>query len=304
VTQAAAQSDLLDPQVVNRLGRLEVIASRVVEGYLAGKHRSPYKGGCIEFAEHRHYTPGDELRLIDWRAYGRSDRYYIKQYQEETNMQVMLLLDASGSMRFGMSTVSKFRYVQMAAACLSRLMLQQSDAVGLAMIDATVRGIIPPRSRANHLRVILDTLERGDTGGETSLAGNIQRLAQRFPRRGMVILMSDCFDNIDALLIALRHLRMRGHDVVLLHVMAPEELDFTFTRFSRFDCLEVDGRRVRVDPLAVRKHYLSSVERFLDRLRRGCGEIGCDYVPLRTDQPLGEALAIYLGRRAARFRRS
>jgi uncharacterized protein (DUF58 family) len=295
-------ADLLDPEVISRLGPLDLVAMRIVEGFLAGQHRSPFKGGSIEFAEHRNYTPGDEIRMIDWRAVARSDRYYIKQFEEDTNLQSLIVLDASGSMGFGHSTISKFRYAQMAAACLARLLLHQRDSAGLAVVDTRVRAYIPPRTNPSHFSVIVDQLARTGTGGETSLAAMLHELARRVKRRGLIMLLSDCFDDCDALLNSLHHLRARGHDLMLLHVMAPEELSFSFNKWSRFECLEIDGRKLDLDPSAVRKKYLQKVESFLARLREGCGEIGCDYCPLTTDQPLGDALAYYLRRREARVR--
>jgi uncharacterized protein (DUF58 family) len=211
----------------------------------------------------------------------------------------MIVLDASGSMGFGHSTVTKFRYAQMAAACLARLLLKQRDSAGLAIIDTTIRAYIPPRSNASHLRVILDQLNRAGTGGETSLAAMVHDLARRVKRRGMIVLLSDCFDDADSLLTALHHLRARGHDLMLMHVMAPEELSFSFNKWSRFECMEVEGLRLDLDPSAVRQKYLEKVGSFLSRLREGCGEIGCDYAPLTTDKPLGDALAYYLRRRGA-----
>jgi uncharacterized protein (DUF58 family) len=284
---------------VSKLGQLDLVALRIVEGFLSGSHRSPFKGGSIEFAEHRNYTPGDEIRMIDWRAVARSDRYYIKQFEEDTNLQSIVVLDASGSMGFGQSTITKFRYAQMTAACLSRLLLHQRDSAGLAVIDTKVRAYIPPRSNASHFSVILDQLGRTGTGGETSLAAMLHDLARRLKRRGLIMLLSDCFDDVESLLNALHHLRARGHDLLLMHVMAPEELSFSFNKWSRFECMEIDGRRIDLDPTAVRKKYLEKVESFLTRLREGCGEIGCDYAPLTTDRPLGDALAYYLRRREA-----
>ena len=302
VTQATRQSELLDPATINRIGRLELIATRVVEGFISGKHRSPYKGGSIEFSEHRHYTPGDELRQLDWRAFARSDRYYIKQFREETNLQATLVLDASGSMAFGRSTVTKLDYARVAAACLSRLMLLQRDAVGMATIDTKVRFYLPPRSRPGHFQALVKALETTKAGGETSLAENLADLALRIKRRGLVVLCSDCFDDVDKLLNILHRLRLRGHEVLLFHFMAPEELSFPFNRWSRFECLEVDGRRIDVDPVSIRKGYLRRLGEFLDALRQGCNRIECDYVPITTDKPLGDTLAFYLARRAARMK--
>ena len=302
MSQATRQSRLLDPDTVAQIGRLELIATRVVEGFISGKHRSPYKGGCVEFSQHRDYSPGDELRLLDWRAFARSDRYYIKQFREETNLQATIVVDASGSMAFGRSTVTKFDYARMAAACLARLMLRQRDAVGLAMIDTKVRFHVPPRSRPGHFQVLVEPLENASAGGETSLADNLADLALRIRRRGLIILCSDCFDDVDRLINIMHQLRLRGHEVLLFHVMAPEELEFPFDRWSRFECLEVDGRRLDVDPTAIRKGYLRRVGEFLDSLQQGCNRIECDYVPITTDKPLGDTLAFYLARRAARMK--
>jgi len=301
-TEAIQHIDLLDSEAMSRLGQLELIASRIVEGFLSGKHRSPYKGSSVEFAEHRHYSPGDETRLIDWRVLARSDRYYIKQFEEETNLQCLLVVDASGSMGFGHSTVTKLRYAQMAAACLARMMLYQRDAVGLAVLDTGVRTFIPPRSRASHFRVLVEALGETVAIGETSLAKRLHDLAKRIKRRGMVIVCSDCFDDLDDLMNSLHHLRSRGHETILFHTMAPEELSFAFSRWSRFECLEVDGHRIDLAPASIRKEYLQRVGDFLSKLELGCGEIGCDYMPLETSRPLADALAFYLSRRAARNR--
>jgi uncharacterized protein (DUF58 family) len=287
---------------LNQIGHLELIADRVVEGFVSGKHPSPFKGGCVEFADHRSYTPGDEVRLVDWRAFARSDRYYIKQFEEETNLQVMLVVDGSGSMDFGLSTVPKVRYAQMTAACLARLMLHQRDSVGLSVIDSGIRSYVPPRSKASHFRVILSELSRIHPEGETSLATVLHEIAERIRRRGMVIICSDCFDDIEPLSNALYHFRSRGHETILFHIMAPEEITFDFTRWSRFECLEVAGRRMDLDPVAVRDRYVERVNGFLDGLKEACGESECDYVPLRTDRPLGDALSYYLALRKARAR--
>jgi uncharacterized protein (DUF58 family) len=294
--------DLLDPAAVARLGQLELIATRIVEGFVAGKHRSPYRGCSVEFAEHRGYSPGDELRLIDWRVLARSDRYYIKQYEEETNLQAMLVVDASGSMGFGLKTVPKWRYAQMAAACLARMMLHQCDAVGLAMIGANLNAYVPPRSTPGHLKAILDVLGNARAGGDASLAGHLHDLTKRLKRRGMFMIFSDCFEDLDLLLNALHHLRARGHETLLFHIMAPEELTFDLGKWSQFEDLEGAAPRIELDPRTVRKMYLEQVKAFLDRLQAGCGEVRCEYIPLTTDRPLADTLAYYLARRAARMK--
>lgn len=308
---------LLDPREVARIDQLEVIASHIVEGLISGKHRSPFKGSSVEFAEHRAYTPGDDLRTIDWHAYAKTDRYYIKLFEEQTNLRVMLVVDASGSMGFSLGSVSKFRYAQMSAACLARLMLRQRDAVGLTIVNnngAAAHGngngsrrnghlpFYPPRSRTNYLHVLLQALSDLKPHGEGRLGEALHSLASRFKRRGMVIVCSDCFDDVEEVLKGMRHLRSQGHEVLLLHIMAPEEMTFNFEDRVRFENLEIDGQFIEVDAVAVREDYLANLRTFLDRLRRGCGEIGVDYYPIATSQPLGETLAAYLSRRQWRRR--
>ena len=300
----AAVSDVLDPSDLARLGGLELLASRVVDGLLSGRHRSQMKGGSAEFTEHRGYVPGDEIRLIDWKVFGKSDRYFIKQYIEQTCLQVIVVLDGSGSMGFGMTNLTKFQYARALAACLTRLVLRQSDSAGLAVLGTTLRNYVPPRANPNHFQAILQLLSEARPTGETSLAHNLTELARRIKRRGLIVLLSDCFDELDPLRQALGFLRARGHEVILLHTMAREELTFDFGGWSRFDCMEVDGTHLDLDPGLVRKDYLESVQTFLAGLKRICGETGCDYHPLPTDEPMGEALAWYLQRRSARLKQT
>lgn len=292
--------ELLDPAVVSALGRLELIATRVVEGLLVGRHRSPFKGSSVEFAEHRAYSPGDELRLIDWRALARRDRYYVKQYEDRTNLRAVLVVDATGSMGFGLRTVTKLRYAQMAAACLARLLLRQTDAAGLSVVGPDGDGYIPPRSAPYHLHVLLDALEKLNARGDASLAERLHDLARRLRRRGMILVFSDCFGDVAPLVRSLHHLRVRGHEVLLFHTLAPEEITFDVGAWTQFEDLEAPGERIELDAGAVRKQYLARFEAFLDALREGCTEAKCAYMPLTTDQSLGETLAQCLARREAR----
>ena len=301
---------LLDPGAMTKLRRLELIARGVVEGFISGRHRSPYKGFSSEFAEHREYVPGDNIRDLDWRVYGRSDRYYIKQYIEETNLRTLILLDASGSMKYtgslaarrGGQPLSKFQYGQYLAAALAHLMINQQDAVGLATFDAKLRRYIPCRSRASHLRAILQELHATQPGAESSLAPVFHDMAERIHHRGLVVVISDLFDSIDEVLKALHHFRYRRHEVLLLHVMAEEELTFPFDRWSLFRDLERDGHRRQLDPLAVRAEYLTRVRSFIRRLEIGCGQMDVDYVQLSTKNDFDVALAHYLAYRMARRR--
>jgi uncharacterized protein (DUF58 family) len=294
--------DVFDAKDLARIENLELLASRVVDGLLSGKHRSELKGGSAEFTEHRGYVPGDEIRLIDWKVFGKSDRYFIKQYIEQTCLQVIVVLDGSGSMAFGLGTRPKFHYARAVAACLTRLVLRQSDAAGLAVLGTTLRNYIPPRANPNHFQAMLELLRTAGPTGETSLADNLTGLARRIKRRGLIVLLSDCFDDVESLRKAFQFLRARGHEIILLHTMAPEELTFDFGGWSRFECLEVDGRHLNLDPALIRNDYLENVRAFLTDLKRVCGETGTDYHPLPTDKPMGEALAYYLQRRSARLK--
>jgi uncharacterized protein (DUF58 family) len=309
-SEQAGYMRLLDPDALTRIGRLELIARGVVEGFISGKHKSPYKGFSVEFAEHREYVAGDDMRGLDWRVWGRSDRYYIKQYVEETNLRSLVLLDASGSMgyagRLGAKhegkVLSKFRYGQFLAASLAHLMIHQQDAVGLATFDTDLRRYIPPRSRTSHLRVLLEELDRTRARGESSLAGVLHDMAERMPRRGLVVIISDLFDDVGEILNALHHFRYRKHEVLLLHVMAEEELVFPFDRWSVFRNLERLDHRVQLDPLALKTEYLARVRLFIRRLEIGCGQMDIDYVQLSTKNSFDLALAHYLARRMARAR--
>jgi len=301
MSERPAYLDLLSPAALGRLGRLELVARQVVEGFVSGRHKSPYKGFSVEFAEHREYSPGDDIRDIDWRVYGRSDRYYIKQYEEETNVRVTILLDASGSMKYaGPKAVSKFRYGQMLAASLAHLMLHQADAVGLVTFDTAVRRFIPPRSRASHLRVLLEELEATRPGGETALGDIFHDIAERIHRRGLVIVISDLFDDVARLMSGLHHFRYKRHEVMLLHVMAPEELTFPFSSWSQFRNLEAPQHRVQLDPRAVREQYLQAVSRFIEQVHRDAGRMRIDYVQMNTETPFDRALTGYLARRMAK----
>ena len=297
---------LLDGDVLTRMRQLELIARHVVEGFLTGRHRSPYKGFSVEFAEHREYSPGDEIRNIDWRVYARSDRHYVKQFEEETNLRAYLLVDASGSMAYrgdqAADGLSKFEYVRRAAAVLAHLMLHQSDAVGLVTFDREIRRYIPPRATAAHQQVLLEELVKTEPGGETSLAGIFHDLADRIRRRALVIILSDLFDDDEALLQALHHFRHKRHEVMLVQVMAREELTFPFRGWFQFQDLESDNHKAMLDPASIRRSYLTHLRGFLERLERRCGQMEIDYLQCPTTVPYETALTDYLARRAKRVK--
>src|SRR5947209_8670846 len=284
-----------DPTSLNKYGGLTLVARTLVEGFLTGVHKSPYKGSSVEFAEHRQYYPGDEIRHIDWRAYGKTDRYYIKEFEEETNLKAHLLVDASGSMAYGGGKHgSKFQYAQYIAASLAYLMLHQRDAVGLVTHDTRLRQMIRPRANAKHLLHLIHMLEQTRPGGETSLAPVWHDLAGQLKRRGMIVILSDCFDQIGPLARALRHFRHKRHEVLLFHILAPEEIEFPFKKWTQFRNLEALGHKLLVDPQRLRKEYLKNFQEFCAQVRRQAGEMQIDYHMLRTDQPVEQALVVYL----------
>jgi uncharacterized protein (DUF58 family) len=293
-------SDFLTPTDLQRISNLQVFARQVVEGFCSGLHRSPHKGFSVEFKQHRPYVPGDEIRHIDWRVFGRSDRFYIREYEEETNLRATLILDRSGSMGYGGGKVSsKFVYATKLAACLSYLMLQQADSVGLVTFDTEIRRYIPPRSRVSHLKVLIDELESGTTGGETELGEVFHDLVPKLHRRGLLVILSDCFGDVNTFLKAMAHFRHAYHEILVFQIWDRDELDFPFKGWTQFECLERAGIKHMLDPVLLRQAYLENLEKFRDELTRGCRRHKIDLVPFCTDQPYAEALAAYLSRRLA-----
>jgi uncharacterized protein (DUF58 family) len=290
----------LDPSALARFGRLELLARLVVEGVMAGLHKSPFKGFSVEFAEHRQYGPGDEIRHIDWRTYGKTDRYYVKEFEEETNLKAYLVLDTSGSMGYAGQTLSKLEHARSVAAALAYLMITQRDAVGLVTFDTSIRAQIPPRSAPGHFSVLCKAMEAATVGGERPLSNILHALAERIRRRGFVIILSDGFDRIDDLNSALKHLRHRRHEVLFLHVLAPEEEEFPFRRPARFRNLENPDHALRVDPAALRAAYLEKFREHSRSLREQCLAIEADYHKVSTAIPVERTLLDYLGARSHR----
>ncbi len=294
---------LSDPTALAKFGQLDVVAKLVVEGYLIGQHKSPFKGASVEFVEHRQYYPGDEIRHIDWRAFGKTGKYYIKEYEDETNLRSYLLVDASGSMGYAGATLSKWAYARQLAAALGYLLLSQRDAVGLMTFDTQLRDRTEPATATHNFQRIISLLKDRQPGGETSLADVLTGIAPTLKRRSLVIVISDLFDNIDRLLAAITELRHSRHEVVLLRVVTPEEEDFPFGRPTKFRNLERLNHRLLVDPLRLRKHYLANYQRFCRQLSSGCGALGVDYFKIRTDDPYDRALGEYLDSRSRNRRR-
>ena len=286
-----------DPMQLVQFGRLELIAQRLVEGLMMGRHRSPYKGSSVEFVEHREYYPGDEIRHIDWRAFGKTGRYYIKEFEDETNLRAWIVLDASGSMGYAGQQISKFQYARIVAASLGWLLLGQRDAVGLATFDSRIREQIKPSSNRDTFRRILEVLEGAQPGGETSLSSILESLLPSIPRRSLILLISDCFDDLDELVRVLQKCRHARHDVSILRIAAPEEEEFPFERPTRFDNLEQESQRLLVDPVRLRQEYLRQYQLFAGRLHKECGALGISYARLLTSEPVQTSLGRWLAER-------
>ena len=296
---------LLPEEMASLASRLEYLARRKMSGAMSGRHTSPNKGFSVIFAEHRQYTAGDDIRDIDWRVFGKSDRYYIKQYIEETNLRATILLDASGSMKYrgdaaaqiGGKKLSKFEYGQYLAAGLAYLMVRQQDGVGLVTIDDRIREFIKPASRPSQVRRILEALHATEPGGDTALAGTLHEVAERLPRRGLILIVSDLFDDPDKIVEALHHFAFNQHEIVVFHLMADEELTFPFRDFNDFRDLEIAENKLKIDPRSVRAAYLEKVRHHIQTLERGCGQMRADYVPVNTKQNYVKVLTDYLTRR-------
>ena len=296
-------SDFLTPADLQRISNLQVLARVVVEGFTTGLHRSPHKGYSVEFKQHRQYVPGDEIRHIDWRVFARSDRYYIREYEEETNLRSTIILDRSGSMTYTGSKaggVTKFDYATRLAACLSYMMVHQADGVGLVTFDTKIRRYIPPRSKVSHLRTIIDELEKGKPGGETELGQVFHDLVPKLHRRGLLIIISDCFGEVANFLKAMAHFRHARHEIVVFQVWDRDELEFPFRGWTQFDCLEQAGVKHLLDPVMLRQAYLENLAKFRDDLTSGCRRHHIDLVPFCTDEPYSKALAAYMTRRLGR----
>jgi uncharacterized protein (DUF58 family) len=308
----------LDPKVLRQVSRLELKARLIVEGFISGLHRSPYHGFSVEFAEHREYVPGDDVRHIDWKVFGRSDRIYIKQYEEETNLKAYILVDASESMAYpyrpaalagkpgpdrragagaGGDRVSKYEYATYVAAALAYLILRQQDAVGIGVFDDRVRSFIAPSSSASHLLTLLGVLDGPSLREKTDVGAILHEFADRIKKKGLVIIVSDMLDDAEKIERGLKHLRYKNHEVILFHVLDHEELTFPFERMTLFEGLE-GLPELLADPRALRSAYLEELNLYLERLRRACRDHRIDYVRMDTNSLLSVALSAYLATRA------
>ena len=288
----------LDPETISRISRLDLVARLVVEGFITGLHRSPYHGFSVEFSEHRPYMPGDPLRDLDWKAYAKTDRLYVKQYEEETNLKAYLLLDISSSMDFKAGApISKFRYATSLAAALSYLMLKQRDAVGLLLYHHQIETYVPPRSVQSHLQVLLKTIDQARPQSDTRMAPVFHDLAERISRRGLVIVLSDLLDEPDAVLKGLRHFRHLGHEVVVFHLLDPRERDLDFRDETRFYDLENPEETLTTQPRHIHHEYRELMDELIQTYQLGCAEARIDYALFDTATPFDAALSRYLVQR-------
>ena len=294
-----ANQKYLDPQTLAKLEGLELRARRIVEGYVAGLHRSPYQGFSIEFSEHREYAPGDDLRYVDWKVFGRTDKVYLKQFEEETNLVTYLLLDTSESMHYQgeRSPLSKLEYAKCIAASLSYLVLHQHDSVSLSTFDSQVRSLVGASGQLSHIKQLIHVMEQAQAAKKTSIGPIFHDLAERFHKRGIVVVLSDLFDDVAAIMTGIKHFRHRRHEMIVFHIIDPDEQDFPFSQTTKFQGLE-QLPEVVTDPRQLRKAYLREFKNFMRSLSEGCRSHRVDYVPITTDQPLDVALSSYLTGRA------
>ena len=286
----------LHPETVAKLDNMALRARLVVEGYIIGQHKSPYHGFSVEFAEHRAYGPGDEIRHVDWKLYGKTDRYYVKQYEEETNLKVYILLDISRSMKYTSKTVSKLDYASYLSAALSYLMLNQRDGTGLILFDEKIQTFIPPRSTSSHLNTILKHLEKPKLGSDTEIGFILHEMAERIKKRGLIILISDLMDDQESVLSGLKHFRHNKQEVILFHILDRKELDFDFNARTRFKDME-SGSLLTTEPWQIKSSYKKRIQLLQDEYKKQCRKQLIDYVPLFTDQSLDIALNSYLNKR-------
>jgi uncharacterized protein (DUF58 family) len=294
----AALSTILEAEDITSLQSLQLFARTVVEGFTTGHHSSPHKGFSVEFRQHRPYVQGDDIRRLDWKIFGRADRFYIREYDEETNLRATIVLDASSSMAYrGTKGVLKFDYGRKLAAAMAYLLMSQQDAVGLITFDSKIRDIIPNRTRITHLHHVLETLVKTEPGKDTSIAPVLESLAQRLKRRGLVILISDFFDDPVALLKAIGVLRKKGHEIIAMQLWDRDELEFPFGQWARFENLEKEEDALLLDPATIRLRYLEVLKNFQEQLKDGFRKHQVDYLTLPTDEPHAAALRSYLALR-------
>ncbi|CAN5393762.1 DUF58 domain-containing protein [soil metagenome] len=288
---------LLDSETISQAQALGLHARYIVEGYMSGEHKSPFRGFSVEFTQHREYVPGDDTRHLDWKVLGRTDRYYVKQYEQETNYVAHLLVDASESMAYGSGRVTKLAYAQQLAACIAYLVLLQRDAVSMSVFDSSVRQFLPRTGKLASIHNLMTSLAAMRATAQTDVAAVLHRMAATTPRRGIFILISDLFDDEQKILDAVQHLRFGGHEVIVFHTLDPCEIEFPFQGMVEFEGLEIPAKLL-TRPAEIRKSYRREVQAFMTRIRELCERNRSHYVLANTSQPLHEMLSGYLAFRA------
>jgi len=291
-------AQLLQPEELQSIANLNLFARQAVEGAISGQHRSPHKGFSIEFAQHREYVQGDEIRRVDWKVFAKTDRYYVREYEEETTLRATLLVDCSGSMDYAREGgISKCQYAMKLAACIAQIIIRQTDSVGMVTFDDQIRSFIPPRSSTSHLRLLYKQMIESRPGGETDLSTIFQKLMPRLQRRGMIFIFTDGFSDQRALLHSLAHFQQASHEVVLFHILDPDEIEFPFSAWTKFENLEMFGQFRTLDPASFRVAYLENLRQFREALKTGCQRHRIDLVPMSTAEPITDALACCLRQR-------
>jgi len=286
----------MNPEIINKIDNLSLRARLVVEGFIIGMHKSPYHGFSVEFSEHRPYGYGDEIKFIDWKLWGKTDRFYIKQFEEETNLKCNLILDKSSSMDFGSHNITKFEYSKSLAAALSYLMIKQQDAIGLTTFDDKINVSIKPKSKISHLNLLLKTMHNSNIGGETNISNLLHGLAESIHKRGLIVLISDLLDDESEVVKGLRHFRYKGHEVIIFHIIDPKEKDLNYTENINFIDIE-NNNTLMADPRIIKEKYNKAFNSFCEYYKSECLRNKIDYVPIITNESLDKSLMQYFIKR-------
>ena len=286
----------LSNDAISKLENLHIKAKKVVEGFIVGLHKSPYHGFSVEFSDHRPYGPGDEIKHIDWKLWAKTDRFFVKRYEEETNLKAHIIIDRSGSMAYTSHSISKLEYAKILAASFSYMLIKNQDAVGMHLFDSKIKTSIMPRSTRSHLNVLLSEMEKIEPNKTTNIAHALHECAEKTNKKGLVILISDLMDDKEEILKGLKHFLYKGHEVIVFHVLDPKEIKFDFNERVRFQDIE-SGQEIITDPRQIQKSYQENIKKFIEFYQYNCGKHRIDYVQISTDQPLDAALTEYLSKR-------
>ena len=290
------KNNYLSNESISKLDNLQIKAKKVVEGFMVGLHKSPYHGFSVEFSDHRSYGPGDEVRHIDWKLWAKTDRFFVKRYEEETNLKAHIIIDQSASMGYSSHTMSKLEYSKILGASFSYMLIKNQDAVGLYMFNSKIKKSIPPRSTKSHLNLILTEMSKIESESQTNIARALHECADKTHKKGLVILISDLMDSPEEILKGLKHLLYKGHEVLVFHILDPREINFDFKERVRFRDME-SGDEIITDPRQLKKSYQAQFHKFMDFYKQNCGKNKIDYISISTDQSLDTALTEYLVKR-------